>query len=351
MTASNGFSARALTIGMIVLVLVAFVLTIEYGLRHLVFRPWTEVDLVNNPDHRMTKAMHPEVNLDGIREPFNAEDYRDEDFNVIFLGDSFIYGWKLNEGKTIPAVFQASAKTEGITNLRSINFGWVSSSPFLSKRLLKDIGRKYKPDLVVLALDMTDIFDDRLYENVVDRQRAFNYGRHLPAITMAVSRLNQRFGQSDVIANTLFGVPGRRFFIVEKPLEETRGSFDNTMKNIDEIRAHSRDVLGVPFALFILPRHFQFDARLSPDNWEKKQYPLLGPHVHEPFRYFAEKAKTRDYPIVSLLEDFKNTKVFPTTFADDPHFNEDGAAIAAKAMFRELRAVPGLLPGPVAARP
>ena len=131
-------------------------------------------------------------------------------------------------------------------------------------------------------------------------------------------------------------MPARHYFIVESPLEETRPYFDQLMGNVDAIHAYCRDVLRVPFVLFIMPRHFQFDARLSPDNWEKAQYPLAGSYLLEPFRYFDEVAKQKTYTIISLLDDFKNTKVFPVTFSDDPHLNGSGNAVAADAVLKHL---------------
>lgn len=311
-------------------------LLLEFGLRYFYFRPWEEANLVGNPDHRMTKPYHDNVNADGIRSGIEADALRDEDFNVLFLGDSFVYGWRVMMGKTLPVQFEKQAQSAGYTGLHAINFGWVSSSPYLSERLLRDKGVKYKPDLVILMVDMTDIFDDRLYRNIAERQYAFAYGQYLPAITQFISLTNQSIWQSDWLAQNAFGVPGRHYFIVERPLEETRPYFDALMGNVDRIYAYSRDVLHVPFVLVIMPRHFQYDTRLAPDNWEKKQYPLHGPYLQEPFRYFSEIKSQKPYPVISLLKDFQQTDVFPVTFADDPHLNENGNAFAAGAILQHL---------------
>ena len=45
---------------------------------------------------------------------------------------------------------------------------WVSSSPLLNLRLLRDVGHKYRPDLVVYSLDMTDFRDDLHYEHALE---------------------------------------------------------------------------------------------------------------------------------------------------------------------------------------
>jgi hypothetical protein len=319
------------------------ILLLEYGLRIFYFKPWAEANLIGNPDHRMTRQYHDNVNADGIRSPVEAEAFRAENFNVLFLGDSFTYGWRVMMGKTLPAQFERQAREAGYPLMRAVNFGWVSSSPYLSNRLLRDKGSNYKPDLVVLTLDMTDVFDDRLYRNIVERRHFFRTGQYLPAITLFISVINQSLWQSEWLAQQAFGVPARRFFIVERPLDETRADFERMMVNVDAIHAYCRDVLDVPFVLFVMPRHFQFDPRLSPDNWEKAQYPLAGPYLQEPFRYFEEAAQQRSYPIVSLLADFQTTTVFPVTFQDDPHLNEAGNTVASTAIFKRLLQQ-GLLP-------
>lgn len=320
---------------------------VEYGLRYFYFKPWAEQNIVGNPDHRMTRLYHDNVNNDGIRSKEEAAGYSADNFNIIFLGDSFTYGWRVMAGKTFPAQLEKLAKHAGYPTLRTVNFGWVSSSPYLSNRLLQDIGQKYHPSAVVLTVDMTDFFDDQLYENIVEKKHFFAIGQYLPAITQLLSLLNQTLWQSDAFAQTLFGVPGKHFFIVEQPLEQTRPAFDNLMRNVDAIHAYCRDVLHVPFVLFVMPRYFQYDPRLSPDNWEKAHYSVPGPYSLEPFRYFDAIATQKPYPVISLLPDFKQTDVFPTTFQDDPHLNEEGNAFAARTIWSHLLQL-HVLPPPVA---
>jgi hypothetical protein len=49
---------------------------------------------------------------------------------------------------------------------------------------------------------------------------------------------------------------------------------------------------------------------------------------------FDDKLLGRSRKVVSLLDNFENTTVFPTCSCDDPHWNEQGAAIAAEAIYR-----------------
>ncbi len=322
----------------------------EFGLRHFYFTQWQEQNIVGNPDHRMTLRYHNNINSDGIRAKKEASAYRADDFNIIFLGDSFTYGWRVMAGKTLPAQLEKLAHQQGYSSVQSVNFGWVSSSPFLSHRLLRDIGAKYHPKLVVLMVDMTDFADDMLYENIVEKRHGFIVGQYVPAITLLISQLNQRFWQSEFLSQTLFGVPARHFFIVNKPLSQTRPAFDNLMRNVDAINSYCRDTLGVPFVMMVMPRYFQYDPRLSPANWEKYQYDISGPYLQEPFRYFDEIAGKKPYPVISLLPDFQHIPVFPSTFDDDPHLNEAGNHFAAAAVWKHLQQQSGIAwPQPAAA--
>ena len=66
-----------------------------YGFLSLLFQAELFANLVANPDHHM---QHDDnhfsgLNSDNIRSPHEANQIHDEDFNIIFLGDSFVYGF------------------------------------------------------------------------------------------------------------------------------------------------------------------------------------------------------------------------------------------------------------------
>ena len=114
-------------------------------------------------DHRMRPDGN-EVNVDSIRFRGVSESIDAEDFNIVFLGDSFTYGYRLEYEDSVPYVMEKHLASHTCDSpVRVINFGWSSSSPLLSLRLLRDIGHKYHPDLVVYMLDMTDFHDDLDY--------------------------------------------------------------------------------------------------------------------------------------------------------------------------------------------
>lgn len=307
-------------------------------------------------DHRLWPDGQ-EINSDGARFRGEPADLDEDDFVVLFLGDSFTFGFSLAYADSYPYRVEALAAHERCTApVRVVNMGWTSSSPLLALRLLRQVGYRYQPDLVVYSLDMTDFHDDLRYEWRLREQRDYDFdaaavaerwiARELPwatTLTPAVSAITTRLRSVDRASRTemLEGLavpgPGERFFITARPLDETRPAIElGVMKNLLEIHRVSRDLLGAEMALVVYPRAYQYSDRESPRNWEKGYTPL-GPHVKEPFRYFAEVAPALPYPVIDVLADFESSELFPLYFGNDPHWTEQGADVAATAVFAALR--------------
>ena len=125
--------------------------------------------------------------------------------------------------------------------------------------------------------------------------------------------------------------PTGRFFATEAPLAETRPWFATLRASLERIDAWCKE-RDARFMLALLPRSYQYSAKEAPNNWEADQYAVLGPHSHAPFRYFAEIEAALAFPVRSLLPTFEQTTVFPTCFADDPHWTPAGHAVCAEAL-------------------
>jgi hypothetical protein len=140
---------------------------------------------IGDPDHRMKPFSEKDVNIDGLRFKGDSKSVSGRK-TVIFLGDSFTYGYRLSYKDTIPQQFENSYNQNNAVNVTAVNFGWISSSPFLSNRLLRDIGDQYHPQTVFLLLDMTDIWDDNLYSQLLSGSMTVFFGKHLPVTTILV---------------------------------------------------------------------------------------------------------------------------------------------------------------------
>jgi len=315
-------------------------------------------------DHRLWPD-GKEINSDSVRFRGEASDLDDDDFVVLFLGDSFTFGFGLAYEDSYPYRVEALAREQGCApTVRAVNMGWTSASPLLALRLLREVGYAYRPDLVLYSLDVTDFHDDLRYEWRLREQQEYAFdsaavaerwlARELPwadflrpAVRAVTTRLRgvQREAEVELLEGLEVPAPGERFFVTSRPLAETRPAIElGVMKNLAAIDRHSREVLGVPMALVLYPRAYQYTDAESPRNWEQGYEPL-GPFVKEPFRYFAEVEASLPYPVIDVLPDFEASDRFPLYFANDPHWTEAGADVAARAVLDALRAR-GLVPCP-----
>ena len=292
---------------------------------------------LQDPDHRPQRTSRKQGwNSDSLRCPHEARAFTKSDLNIVFLGDSFTYGMKLEPEQCFPAgVERRLRKKFPEADIKVANFGWTSSSPILSWRRLVDIGDKYSPDLVVMCVDMTDLRDDIRWSQMLAGKGLFAFYDTIPITMQALrSAWPWMFWKVYQVANP--DLPRARYFMSEAPLEETRQYGATIIDSLNKIDAWCLE-RGAAFMVIVLPRTYQYSDRESPENWEARHYTVLGPHSLEPFRFFEELALEVDYPIHSLLDTFRDTDIFPTSFSDDPHWNPAGADLAAGAITRLLR--------------
>lgn len=306
------------------------------------------VHLVADVDHRMKP--HDQkffTNGDGIRSERESSDAREEDFNVIVLGDSFMYGFLLTHKEFPPPAQLESMLREHFKrdDINVWNFGWTTSSPVLQDRLLRDIGKKYKPDVVILALDMSDYRDDYFYKHLIAGEGFYHYVKEYPRLTYIFKQILVPLDRYTGWHKQIFGYSSQYgYFVAMEPMEVNRHLFDTVYDSLNQIHTYCRDELHVPFVAFIPPRHWQYTDKESPLTWEKGSFEAKGPYALENYRYFDEKRPATGYPLVSLLDDFKSSTVYPTTFEKDSHWNKQGARLAASSMFNHLLAMGYLKP-------
>lgn len=125
------------------------------------------------------------TNSQGFLEAHDIEQSRAENsFRVFYLGDSFTEGTchasipRIVEERLSPAFARHGVRLE------VVNAACASYSPELYRLLLKSRILQFKPDLVVINIDMTDLFDDWLARGVAVRgpdgePTAFPYNQSL----------------------------------------------------------------------------------------------------------------------------------------------------------------------------
>ena len=292
---------------------------------------------IQTVDHNLPKKnKRIPTNSDGIRDFRESGDFQKNGTNIIFLGDSFVYGYT-DYNDTIPVLIEDGLKRQFPNkDIKVANFGWASSSPLLDYRFLQKIGHKYYPKIILLGFDMTDFQDDIKYRLMLNKEGIYYFYNKIPIMLFVLKKFFPEISWK-IHSWSLHGqLPRQRFFMTENPLSETKKYLKGVMENIEGINKYAKEHQA-EFVLIIFPRYYQYNAKESPDNWEKSEYTLLGPYCLEPFRYFNNLKSSVSFPIYSLLEDFQNTKVFPTCFNHDPHWNKAGNRVAANAIIEILK--------------
>jgi hypothetical protein len=299
--------------------------------------------LVANPDHRMTADNKDfnGLNSDNIRSTHEASDIKDSDFNIIFLGDSFTYGFLMSPEKSPPVQLENLLREKYQRNdINVINFGWTSSSPFLSYRLLQDIGKKYKPDLVLIAVDMSDYRDEWFYKSIIEQRGFYRYVVKFPRLSY---HLKKALEQLEPLINwhtQLWGYSGAKgYFVARQPMEVSRSLFDDVYATLLNMNSYSQQELHAPFYTLLPPRHWQYTDKEAPESWENGGFDALGPYALENYRYFDEKRPQTPFPLISFLDDFRNSTAFPLNFKVDSHWNKHGARFFAERVAQHCEAL------------
>lgn len=291
---------------------------------------------VRDVDHRMAPD-GAGINEDGIRCRVPLDAIADTTCNVVLLGDSFVFGYRLDAEETLGARLDSLLNDTGDgPRVRVFNFGWISASPLLSLRQLRDIGEHYRPDIVVACVDMSDFHDDLKYARLFEGGGVYRLLDVVPISVLVLKRVLASLDGQTGWHRAVFGLPGDRFFACKQPFARSREDLLPLVENLRDIATWCR-VRDVRFTAVFLPRGFQYSDEESPQSWERGQYDALGPYATAPFDLVPELRESEAFPVFSLLSDFQNTSVFPTCFEDDPHWTPAGADVAARALAARLR--------------
>lgn len=304
-----------------------------------------------------------ETNGDRLRTHYTVESFKAHSERLICLGDSFTFGAWVDGEDAYPALLETVLRDQGL-DVAVLNAGMLSYSPLLHEQLLKHTLLKYKPTVVTLMLDCTDIGDDYHYGtgfNPSDPQARFDG----PVLTSAAphwgalwrlakplhpailapmklaQRLDSKFEPHDPLDYYKFEIPVAgsierdRFFIYRHPLKSTRPHFEYTFSRIEAIAELCKEN-DIVFVLFVAPRYHHWSDRESPQNWEAATYGDYARHQGVIFKFFAEKMGKAEFPIVNMLPAFQETTEYPLVFETDPHWNERGNRFVAKVVAIEL---------------
>ena len=84
-------------------------------------------------------------------------------YRVLILGDSFAMGWGVKQEDRFSEVAVKKLREQGEEKVEIINAGINSYSPVIELEYLRDKGIQFDPDLVMVLLDLSDLYDDYFY--------------------------------------------------------------------------------------------------------------------------------------------------------------------------------------------
>lgn len=328
---------------------------------HHAHPPGHRLFILNDDQGRATFAT---LNADGLRSDRTRAEFVKLGKRVAVLGDSFAFGFKVDQPYAFPQVLERTLRERyGKADLGVLNAGVTSYSPYLEHRLLDEVVAGYRPDVVVLLLDATDIGDDIFYARLAQASGDGGFGPSsvwlpngatLSDHSALLQRLQPISGFAGAILSHPFavavtpmaiggslnldfegGVEQSRFFIFRYPLDKTRRFFDATFENI-AATARSAQAMGAAFVLVVAPRFQHWNRKECPDNWESGEYKLDERYQDEYLRYFDERKPTSPFPIINLIGAFRASTTFPLVQKDDPHWNRDGHALVAATVAQAL---------------
>jgi hypothetical protein len=317
-----------------------------------------------------------ETNSLGLRDREYAETKPPGAFRILMLGDSFTEGWTLEFDNVAAKQIERSLAARCRRRYEVINAGNASYSPLLEYLLLKEIGPRLKPDLVLLNFDMTDVHDDfvrtriarldarGLPTAVAPHRRVETWLVMAPVFPRALRGLEDRIARLAVYQAFRKSKPGVWLFgrstLTQAQLEakglignlrydrlalardgdfpDVRDGWTLTRRYLSGIHALAREH-GAAFALVVYPHAYQVSATASPVGRERMGMGAGLFTSTRPFDELASFGAREKVPVINLLSLFRERE--PTSgplFRErDFHHTKAGAEVFGEGVLKGLR--------------
>jgi hypothetical protein len=104
------------------------------------------------------------INDDGFRDRIYTRPKPPGTFRVVVIGDSIAFGYGVDERDAFPKVLEARlAELAPEAHIEVVNLGVSGYNAYTEAELLKDVGVKYEPDLVLLQFCINDLNDPTVH--------------------------------------------------------------------------------------------------------------------------------------------------------------------------------------------
>lgn len=311
------------------------------------------------------------INNHGFRGPDFDLSKKSGQIRIFVVGDSFTFGTGTHDDETIPALMQQKLDSTA-ERIQVVNAGIGSYSPVTHYLRLRDDLPNFKPDIVLMLLDFSDLRDDWDREKTLlfDQQgevigsnpyyeygkfKLWNYLRSKSVFCMYLHnklvRSFQKIRKLGLGEYVSLKIRGERSKAVIATQREDTIEFDGRLlmrgrAKADEIRTHfkrtakyilmCRKLSQDHDAGFILVM-YPYGIYVGPEQWAKGRI-FWGFEEHKVYTdYFAfdlvrDFAEEHHIPFINLLNDLLAHKDEALFFPYDGHFTPRANEIAAEAL-------------------
>ena len=325
----------------------------------------------NNPEFPEPYVLRS--NAQGWVESYDVELEKPPDvYRVFYVGDSFIEG-PAPMSQNVPSLVEKALNeryADGGKRFEVINTGTSSYSPVIYYILLRHYLLPYEPDLVVLAVDMTDDYDDHVYRESLIRdsegnpwaappndvsQRvyidteygfrrasfltrmslllyqhsyAYNFIRDRLAVSAETQERLEALARDDAESLKREGVYPRWSWVQHEWDEVTERNVAFTLEMVEKIARLCQEN-GIAFVVTGVPHYRQYAASDQKPVWSRRPHNEL------------EKAAARTGASYfdsheALRSAIEGTQPHVYYYRRDMHFNPHGLALWANAHIRYL---------------
>jgi lysophospholipase L1-like esterase len=274
---------------------------------------------------------------------------------VLVLGDSYTFGYGVEAEEAYPQVLGSLLRAASLP-AEVVNAGIPSYSPTLEALWLRDVGVGLAPDVVVLALDMSDFQDDLFLEPLIEwggdgepRARPSPRPGKLEQTYKSLLLVRMARFAADAIYGRLrsgseFEAPQTRQLLHNRfaltrddvPEAEAGPHYARTFDWMDRARALAAGG-GIRFLVLTYP----YGHQVATDEWEggRHHYGFAADKVYsdEPARRLCDWAAAREVPCLDMFPAFRAAADGTYYFAGDGHFTPKAHRLAAELLLARLQ--------------
>ncbi|MDP8205451.1 MAG: SGNH/GDSL hydrolase family protein [Candidatus Electryonea clarkiae] len=311
----------------IALLFTAFIIpagTVELGLRAFlitdsVFQGDTALGWKLKPDvEGFWNGTKIETNKTGFRGSEIPYERSKDKLRLLFLGDSVPFGYRMqNYQQTFPVKTQKILEKETGFNFEIVNLSVPGYSPRQENIVLRNEGKKYTPDIVILSIILNDFTDKLLTRNsMADPFKKQNRGL-IPALIMNLSRISGIFHylkaatiRDKLVIDTEEALLQRKGYIEtlinDRDKKHVQVAWQKTMDNIVDISRYCR-MNDMPLLLLIFPYSMQLNEpyeSITPQDIIARFTGKHGIHALDLLPLFRERIENDNIDVQSIFMDF-----------------------------------------------